>query len=56
MIGTELTLSINQVVVYDYSGGGYVAAEHLLELVTGESFTDWVTENLLDVLSLKTQL
>ena len=39
--------------VYDYSGGGYVAAEHLLELVTGETFTDWVTENLLDVIELE---
>ena len=40
-------------VEYDYSGGGYVAAEHLLELVTGETFTDWVTENLLDVYELE---
>ena len=35
-------------VVYDYSGGGYTVAEHLLELVTGETYTDWVTENILD--------
>ena len=40
-------------VAYDYSGGGYVAAEHLLELVTGETYTDWVIENLLNVYDLK---
>jgi len=34
--------------VFDYSGGGYVVAEHLLELVTGRSYKDWVTENILD--------
>ena len=39
--------------VYDYSGGGYVAAEHILELVTGDTFTDWVTKNVLDVVGLE---
>ncbi len=35
-------------VVYDYSGGGYTVAEHVLELVTGETYTDWVTQNILN--------
>ena len=34
--------------IFDYSGGGFTVAEHVLELVTGESYTDWVTGNILD--------
>ncbi len=34
--------------VFDYSGGGFVVAEHLLELSTGRSYKDWVTENILN--------
>jgi CubicO group peptidase (beta-lactamase class C family) len=33
--------------IYDYSGGGYVVGEHLLELTTGMSYKDWVSENIL---------
>ena len=38
--------------VHDYSGGGYVAAEQILQAATGESYADWVTDNVLAPLNL----
>ena len=37
---------------YDYSGGGYIVAEQILELETGRSFADYATSELLEPLGM----
>lgn len=37
---------------YDYSGGGYTVAEQMLETATGESFADYLAQDLLNPLGL----
>jgi CubicO group peptidase (beta-lactamase class C family) len=39
-------------VEYSYSGGGFIVAEHMLELATGRTYSDYATEKVLEAANM----